>query len=453
MRYRFMSGALLSTLALGLAPAMAPAQAVTAGPRPARPVLSAVTIVSKHCPGQNASVETAADSTGRHVYDAWMGCGGIGFARSTDGGLRFKPPVTLPASSGAFDPAVAVAPDGTVYVAFMKQTAHHQFPVVVASFDRGRSFPQVARLVPRHRDNFGGRPFIAAGQNGTVYLSWDYGPSATAVSYICTKGGGCSFKTGDLNVVVQKSNDFGLNWGPINVVTPGFPASGADSAPLLVEPDGRVDMEYQAYRVTDPGKLTLGPAHSYFTSSADGGATWRSPVRIGPRRLSMATREWWIDGAIGRDTAGNLYVTWDSQRRGRDAGWLSYSANRGRSWSRPVRVTPDRSNAPHIVEVAGGARGIAYVGWLADNLACGYALRMRTFSIFQGWLSRPVRVSVRCGRRGVWPGGTFGIAALPPGNGTADGDWQVSLSWGSAIYHRHRPPSEILSSVVAFPGA
>ncbi len=388
MRYRFMSGALLSALALGLAPAMAPAQAVTAGPRPARPVLSAVTIVSKHCPGQNASVETAADSTGRHVYDAWMGCGGIGFARSTDGGLRFKPPVTLPASSGAFDPAVAVAPDGTVYVAFMKQTAHHQFPVVVASFDRGRSFPQVARLVPRHRDNFGGRPFIAAGQNGTVYLSWDYGPSATAVSYICTKGGGCSFKTGDLNVVVQKSNDFGLNWGPINVVTPGFPASGADSAPLLVEPDGRVDMD-----------------------------------------------------------------TWDSQRHGRDAGWLSYSANRGRSWSRPVRVTPDRSNAPHIVEVAGGARGIAYVGWLADNLACGYALRMRTFSIFQGWLSRPVRVSVRCGRRGVWPGGTFGIAALPPGNGTADGDWQVFLSWGSAIYHRHRPPSEILSSVVAFPGA
>jgi hypothetical protein len=165
----------------------------------------------------------------------------------------------------------------------------------------------------------------------------------------------------------------------------------------------------------------------------------------------MAPSEWWIDGAVARDTGGNLYVTWDSQRGGRDVGWLAYSTDGGRAWSAPIRVTPDRDNATHIVEVAGGFRGTAYVAWLADNTACGYALRVRAYSIFSGWLSRPVRVSGRCGRRGVWPGGTFGITALPPAN-LATGAWQLALSWGSAIGHQHRPPSRIRSTVATYPG-
>jgi hypothetical protein len=469
MRYRFTAGAaLLGALALSLTPALVPlpAQAGAPAPRPgpqrgpaagpapeaaSTPAILPATKVSPSCRGQNVAPEEAADSTGRHVYVVWMGCGGIGFARSADGGLRFRRPVKLPASQGAFDPAVAVAPNGTVYAVFMKQTAHHQYPVVDTSFDHGRSFPQVARVIPKQLGNFGGRPFIAAAPNGTLYLTWDYGPSASAVSYICTKHAGCSFKTGDLNVVMQTSTDFGLTWGPMTAISPGFPVSGADSAPLLVEPDGRIDLEYQAYRVTDPVKLTLGPAHSYFTSSPDGGVTWSSPVRVGPGRLSMAPAEWWIDGSVARDSGGNLYVTWDSQRGGRDVGWLSYSADGGNTWSSPVRVTPDRDGATHIVEVAGGFRGTAYVAWLADNSRCGYLLRVRAYVIGEGWQSGPVRVSGRCGRRRGWPGGTFGITALPPAT-LATGAWQVALSWASAVAHRHRPPSEIFSSVVTYPG-
>jgi len=478
MRYRFTAGAaLLGALALSLTPALVPAQAGASGQRQSQhrgavqppgqhrgpaaapasgagiwPATLPVSDISRSCRGQNTEPEEAADSTGHHVYVVWTGCGGIGFARSANGGLRFRPPVRLPASSGAFDPAVAVAPNGTVYAVFMKQTARHQFPVVVASFDHGRSFPQVARLRPRRVGNFGGRPFIAAAPDGIVYLTWDYGPNASAVSYICTKhGGGCSFATGDLNIVLQKSADFGLTWGPMTAVSPGFPVSGADSAPLLVEPGGRIDVEYQDYSVTDRAKLTLGPAHSYFTSSADRGVTWSSPVRVGPARLSMAPAEWWIDGSVARDTGGNLYVTWDSQHHGRDVGWLAYSTDGGRAWSAPIRVTPDRDHATHIVEVAGGFRGTAYVAWLADNTACGYALRVRAYSIFSGWLSRPVRVSGRCGRRRVWPGGTFGIAALPPAN-LATGAWQLALSWGSAVGHRHRPPSRIRSTLATYPG-
>jgi hypothetical protein len=331
MRYRFTAGAaLLGALALNLTPAMTPARAgCLAAGRVARaavrPAFLPASRISEPCGGQNAAPLEAADSTGRHVYVVWEGCHGIGFARSTDGGARFRGPVRLPASRGGFDPAVAVAPNGTVYV-----------------------------------------------------------------------------------------------------------------------------VEYQAYSVTDSSRLTLGPAHNYFTASADGGATWSAPVRVGPRWASMAPREWWIDGSIARDSGGYLYVTWDSQRR-HDVAWLSFSTNGGAKWSPAVQVSPDRANVPHIAEVAGGFRGTAYVAWLSDNTACGYVLRIRAFSVFSGRLTRPVRSPGRCGRRNVWPGGTFGITALPPAN-LAAGIWQVALSRGSAVARRHRPPSEILSTLASYPG-
>ena len=137
--------------------APAPAQAGTSGPGLARqsgliagpaagtairPALLPATRISRHCRGQNTTPKEATDSTGHHVYVVWEGCHGIGFARSADGGIRSRSPVRLPGSSGAFDPVVAVAPNGTVYAVFMKQTAHHQFPVVDTSFDHGRASPR-----------------------------------------------------------------------------------------------------------------------------------------------------------------------------------------------------------------------------------------------------------------------------------------------------------------------
>ncbi len=440
MRYRLMGGtALLGALALGL-PAGQAATAGVAG-TPGLPI----TDISKACTGQNAEVEQAASAGGQDIYELWMGChGSIAFSRSTDGGRHFSKPVTLAASAGGWDPALAVAPNGTVYASFMSSTKVHTFPVVEASFNQGRTFPQVSKLVPSQRRNWGDRDFIAVAPDGTVYLTWDYGPSAKAVTYICTHGGSCAFATGDLNVVIQKSADGGKTWGPIVHVSPGFPASGADSAPLVVEPNGRIDLEYQGYRTINPAKFTLAPAHSYFTSSVDGGATWSPPVRIGPGPLTMSLAEWWIDGAIGMDAAGNLYATWDTQHLKHDVGWLSYSTNHGRTWSPLIRVTPDRDNATHIVQVAGGRPGIAYVGWLADNSPGGYALRLRVFSISRGWLTGPIQVSRQFGTSKVWPGDTFGISALP--------GQRLALSWGSAVAHEPRPPSEIFSTVLAFPG-
>jgi hypothetical protein len=195
------------------------------------------------------------------------------------------------------------------------------------------------------------------------------------------------------------------------------------------------------------------PAHTYFTASNDGGSTWSHPVRVGPRRLTMSLAEWWIDGAIGSDSAGNLYITWDSQTHKRDVGWLSDSTDHGRTWSPLIRVTPGHRQRGAHRPGGGGRPGIAYVGWLADNSPHGYAQYLRVFSIRHGWLTPPIRVSRRFGRKPVWPGDTFGIAVLRrPGNAAAApagaGAHRVSLTWGSAV--RPSRDSEIYAAVVTF---
>jgi hypothetical protein len=136
----------------------------------------------------------------------------------------------------------------------------------------------------------------------------------------------------------------------------------------------------------------------------------------------------WIDADIGSDAAGTLYATWDTQHPGGDIGWLSYSTDHGRTWSPARRVTPDQDTAEHIMAVAGGRPGIAYVGYLkggpvfVSRSPRRFSLYLRVFSVRRGWLSAPIRVSRTYGNRNGWPGDTFGISVMP--------GRRVMLSWG-----------------------
>lgn len=396
------------------------------------PQVRGVSEVSRGCGGQNAEVESASDPARNMVYEEWIGCGGIGFARSADAGRTFSPPVRLPRSRGAWDPALAVGPGGDVYAAFMVGRNSRTYPVVEISADGGRTFPAYRPLVPPHRNNWGDRDFIAVDpRSGTIYVTWDYGPK-NDIKYVCSPTGSCSFTAGDLNAVVQSSTNFGKTWSAITPINPGFPAGGGDSAPVLVEPDHRVDVLYQGYQVLSRKTLKLGVAYSYFATSTDGGSHWSKPQRLGPLSLSMNTTEWWIDGSLARDSAGNLYATWDTQSGGRDVGWLAFSTDDGKSWSRLVRVTNGNNNAVHIVQVVGAGRGVAYVAWLTDARSCAghpcYAQYLRAFSVRRGWLT-PVRsLSPPLGNWHVWPGDTIGLSLV--GSPRAG---RVAITWGSGI--------------------
>ncbi len=410
------------------------------------PHVRGVSEVSRGCGGQNAEVESASTPARTMVYEEWIGCHGIGFARSTDGGRTFGRPVRLPRSGSGWDPALAVGPNGNVYAGFMVSRNRRTFPVVDVSADNGRSFPESRGLVPPRRNNWGDRDFIGVDQkSGRIYVTWDYGPK-NDIRFVCSPTGSCSFTAGDVNAVAQWSADGGKTWSAITPINPRFPAGGGDSAPVLVEPDGRVDVLYQGYQVLSRRTLKLGVAYSYFTTSTDGGSHWSRPVRLGPLRLSMNTTEWWIDGSLARDSAGNLYATWDTQSGGRDIGWLSFSTDHGRKWSRLVRVTTGNNDAVHIVQVVGAGPGVGYVAWLTDARSCAghpcYAQYLRAYSVRRGWLTPVLRISPPYGNWRVWPGDTIGLSLA--GSARAG---RLVVSWGSALGGR-RAVAQIWARVV-----
>ena len=147
----------------------------------ARLRIGRVSEVSSRCAG--AEVHQAVDPKAGYVYEVWTGCGGIGFARSMDGGRSYSSPASMPGSAraDADDPAVAAAPDGVVFVSFMVHRPQESYPVVAASFDHGARFPQVTPLAPARVNNWGDADFIAVGPDGTVYVTWDYGPNQSSI--------------------------------------------------------------------------------------------------------------------------------------------------------------------------------------------------------------------------------------------------------------------------------
>jgi hypothetical protein len=197
-----------------------------------------------------------------------------------------------------------------------------------------------------------------------------------------------------------------------------------------VESNGQLDTYYQADRTLNQQDFKLAPGGGHVTSSVDQGDDWSKPFFITSSTGKVALDVWWIDGSIGIDAGDNLYATWDIQGKNsngtpNDIGWFSYSTDHGKNWSTPIKPIPDKLNVPHILEVVGGANGIAYVAWLSDSDSRGYAMYLRTYSIQKGWLSPPVRISKGFGNSGVWPGDTFGITIRNPNS--------LVLSWGSAV--------------------
>jgi hypothetical protein len=372
---------------------------------------------------------------GRYVYEAWIGCKrSIGFARSTDGGKTFGRSRAVPGShlkgKHSWDPAIVVAPDGTVYVAYMigpeeRATAGSapMRPVVAVSHDHGRSFDRVSTLpVPNTRSaNFGDRPFVAVGADGAVYVTWDYGPRKTDVRIVCPPTSSCYFTGGDFNAVLQKSTDGGRTWTKATPVSPGFPLGGVYSAPIVVERNGALDVLYWQHP-TDPKTLAVSPGHEYFIRSTDGGRSWSQPVLVGSQAGTIGLKEWWIDGSLAVDRAGTLYAGWDTQSQGRDTAWLAWSTNGGRRWSPPVRVASSRTE--HLTEVAAAGPRNVYVGWQTVVRGKGYSTYLRRYAVGKGWTGPARKVSPAYGKARVWPGDTFGLSTR---NGSA------LLSWGSAL--------------------
>jgi hypothetical protein len=198
-------------------------------------------------------------------------------ARSTDGGATWEAARAIfapQASQFGIGHQIVVLADGTLVDGFMLfhgsgSNKKGQEVAVMVSHDHGVTWTApitVAKVLPGFvSDPDDGTPLrtgdiipeIAAGPNGTVYMTWQdatLAPSASAIAF-------------------AKSLDGGLTWSTPVAINKA-PTAQAFTPSIRVLPDGTIGVTHYDLRFnTADGGATL-PTDYWFLHSHDGGATW-----------------------------------------------------------------------------------------------------------------------------------------------------------------------------------
>lgn len=227
-----------------------------------------------------ASPQQMAIGPNGEVYLVWTnnytennpyqyGKGVVVFARSTDRGRSFEPPVSVgpdvddTAASRNFQ-NVAVAPDGTVYVSVLqsdnaKMDDQGRSVRVVASEDGGRTW-STGSLVSNGTCQCC-RTTLAASSNGKVYVGWRQIDG-----------------TGDAiirDAVVAHSSDGGKTWSqPVEYYDDQWKLNGCPHAGPSLELDGRGRLHATWFTGAE---RRLGIYHAI---STDNGQSWSEPTPV-----------------------------------------------------------------------------------------------------------------------------------------------------------------------------
>ena len=259
-----------------------------------------------------------------------------------EAGPRLSEPARLGAATEAgATPMFAVAPDGARTVAWV---------TAPDGGTDGRLLVSTGGATTELRDSLGpiephgeAPPKIAYAPDGTLYALY-------AVGKVVPRR---RFPMSALRLAA--STDGGRTWG-----TPGTIAS--DSAfgtrnfhALHAAADGAL---YVAWLESDKGK-----SGTFITSSADGGRSWATPVRVDSTESCPCCRT-----AIATAPDGTLYLAWRTVLPGnvRDVV-VARSTDRGATWSAPVRVHADDwvfDGCPHAgPSMQVDADGRLHVAW------------------------------------------------------------------------------------------
>jgi hypothetical protein len=176
----------------------------------------------------------------------------------------------------------------------------------------------------------------------------------------------------DSDISVVRSTDGGATFSPATRIAPSFFShdGGVRSGPFPsaeVGADGRVMMAWP--------DCSLRPGCSgndlFFSKSADG-LTWTLPARI-----PLGAGNHIIDG-LGADPSrpGRIAVAFYTDRGGRLDVRLVWSTNGGRTWSRPLRLSPERMPTGRIAYAGGAMVG----DYISTSFAGGRAVPVFTLA-------------------------------------------------------------------------
>jgi peptide/nickel transport system permease protein len=345
---------------------------------------------------------------------------------SSDGGRTWSSrlgPSLTPFTCAWGDPAVALAPGGRQYVAFVEKSICRKgiglTPYLVVASRPGPNAAWIVRRVapPAIRDGFDDKPAITVDGTGRVYVAWSrlLGPAYETTVLSSSGDGGRTWSTP--RVVDRKLSypqwvsaavaDGTLYLAGVDARLGVWLARSADggrhftvrqAAPLALNNaanclrNGKYVFAQQAISCLGPNPtVTVGRGRTYVTyASLSPNQTWDVGVavfdaklqplwrgRIGPAETKRAD-QFWPTSAVDTQT-GELWAcfydtTGDSERK---QAWFLCSRSRdGRHWAQPVRIARQPENAFVLwadAIRAGFGDEIAYGGYPGVVAAAGVA--------------------------------------------------------------------------------
>lgn len=299
--------------------------------------------------GVNAAEPAVAAAPGGAVYVAWVGHGAgkeadVWLARFDDRGNREGEPARVnPVAGGATawrgdPPDVAVADDGTVYVAWTARAAeagHATTLYLSASRDGGRSFAPPVRVNDDAEPGVHGMHSLAVGRGGRVYLAWldernlhRHEAPKTGDGAGAKKASGGMHGEQNREVFFAASDDGGRTFSPNRRVA--SEACPCCQTALAIGGDGRV---YVGWRHVLPGDLR----HIAVASSEDGGETFAAPTIVSDDRWEL--RGCPVSGpALAPGEGGRLRVLWFTAGEAGGPGLYSSESNDGGRTFAPRRL-------------------------------------------------------------------------------------------------------------------
>jgi hypothetical protein len=317
---------------------------------------------------------------GAWQQDRWNDGGSHGLVAgySRDGGRTFGEvpwPVSRCAPGGlnyerASDPWVSIGPEGVVYGSALSFDANGPRNAVVAttSYDGGRTWRNTTELIKDTSIEFGNdKNSVTADpvRPGTAYQVWD--------RFTVTPDG-----TRFVNspALLSTTRDFGRTWSAPQVIVHPAPFQLTIGNLIVADPrSGTLYNFYTSVQFTDANANRAVFVRFEVVASKDAGRTWSQPtvvatdtsvLDVDPNTGALLRTGGGLPSPAVDPRTGELYVTYE----GTDFTDGTYnqiqlvrSADGGRTWSMPVRVSRDTGKpafTPSIAVTGDGDVGVTY---------------------------------------------------------------------------------------------
>jgi hypothetical protein len=292
----------------------------------------------------------------------------IRIARSTDGGKTWiQPPTPLDTSGKAFSPKVAWGRGQNVVVVWSDEqrstnVGNRTWDIYARNSPDGGSTWGPEQLLSRFPQNAQTdayiRPELISDGEDNFWAVW------------------VGIRSGRSRLFLSRSKDGGRNW--------------ADPMELSGESQSvfgqRVVRAGQRLLIVWQDKRT-GRDRLFAVSSSDNGATWTTPTPVDHLPANLATDA--FSPAVVMNPSGEVLVTWQDGRNGRDDIFLGRSLDGGRTWEdKDIRLDMDEQGTAmsRFSSMARAVDGRIAVVWEDDRAGYeGIYLRVRSAGAQPTW--------------------------------------------------------------------